>query len=58
MAQRVTSLGPTPSYVLFSLFIIVFFFAFLSLLLVEKETCFPLKQGIFVCFSVSPFVSL
>ena len=56
-------LGPKPSlfYLFCVFFVFVFFFCFflfsLSLLLLEKN-CFPPKKGIFVYFSVSPFVSL
>ena len=59
MAQRATSLGPKPS--LFSFVFFDFFFAFLSLLLIEKP-CFPPKKGHFcvffcvsLCFSLAFF---
>ena len=49
MAQRATSLGPKPSLSFF----------FLPCLVLMGKTClFPLRKGIFVYFSVSPFVFL
>ena len=55
MAQRAFSIGPKPS-IFFGFFFGFVFFSFLWLLLIETSV-FSLKMGIFVYFSVSPFVS-
>ena len=58
MAQSATSLGPRPS--LFFVFFwggeVVWFFFFC--LFLQKNLFFPLRKGIFVYCSVSPFVFL
>ena len=55
MAQKKVHLT-WPSTLLIFVFSL-FFLAFLSLLLIGKPVSLP-KNDIFVCFSVSPFVSL
>ena len=55
MARKATSLGPKPSLFLFVCF--VFFFPFLSLLLLEKPV-FPPRKGIFVYFESPPLFLL
>ena len=52
-------LALNPPYFCFFCFLFcVFFLPFLSLLLIEKKTCFPPRKGIFVFFVESPpFVS-
>ena len=59
MAQRATSLGPKPSLFFFILFLFLFFSSlfFLFLFFIEKPVFTP-QNRFFVCFSVSPFVSL
>ena len=60
MAQRATSLGPKPSLFGFFVFwVLVFFFALLSLFLIDKKPVFPLRKGHFLfIFNVSLSFSL
>ena len=60
MAQRATSLGPKPSlFVFFVFWVLVFFFALLSLFFNRQKTCFPPRKGHFLLiFNVSLSFSL
>ena len=60
MARRATSLGPKPSLFSFCFFgFLVFFFAFLSLFLIDKKPVFPPRKGHFLSiFNVSLSFSL
>ena len=59
MAQRATSLGPKPSlFVFFVFWVLVFFFALLSLFfLIDKKPVFPPRKGHFCLFSMFLFLS-
>ena len=50
VARRATSLGPKPSFFYYIFVLFVFFFSFLSLLVIDKKPCFPPRKGHFSLF--------